>query len=104
MKPRINELTHELIDKFIDRGQCEFVSEFALPLPGIFICEQLGLPAQEYETFKRWADAMLAMSQRPLSPEEAITQAELEVEAQHHLAREFEKRSCLLYTSPSPRD
>ena len=35
---------------------------------------------------------MLAMSQRPLSPEEAITQAELEVEAQHHLAREFEKR------------
>ena len=92
MKPRINQLTHELIDQFIDRGECEFVSEFALPLPGIFICEQLGLPAQEYETFKRWADAMLAMSQRPLSPEEAITQAELEVEAQHHLAREFEKR------------
>jgi len=92
MKPRINQLTHELIDQFIDRGQCEFVSEFALPLPGIFICEQLGLPAEEYETFKRWADAMLAMSQRPLTPEEAITQAELEVEAQHHLAREFEKR------------
>ncbi|GIR35804.1 MAG: hypothetical protein CM15mP49_11890 [Actinomycetota bacterium] len=92
MKPRINQLTHELIDQFIDRGHCEFVSEFALPLPGIFICEQLGLPAQEYETFKRWADAMLAMSQRPLTPEEAIVQAELEVEAQHHLAREFEKR------------
>ena len=34
---------------------------------------------------------MLAMSQRPLSPEEAITQARTEVEAQHHLAREFEK-------------
>tara|TARA_B100000686_G_scaffold348452_1_gene439518 strand:- start:205 stop:1455 length:1251 start_codon:yes stop_codon:yes gene_type:complete len=92
MRPRIEEITHELIDQFIDRGSCEFVSEFALPLPGIFICEQLGLPAQEYETFKKWADAMLAMSQRPLSPEEAVVQAELEVEAQHHLANEFEKR------------
>ena len=81
-----------IIDQFIDRGHCEFVSEFALPLPGIFICEQLGLPAEEYETFKKWADAMLAMSQRPLSPEEAVVQAEYEVEAQHHLAREFDKR------------
>ena len=92
MIPRIDEITHGLIDQFIDRGHCEFVSEFALPLPGIFICEQLGLPAEEYETFKKWADAMLAMSQRPLSPEEAVVQAEYEVEAQHHLAREFDKR------------
>ncbi len=92
MVPRIDEITHELIDGFIDRGECEFVSELALPLPGIFICEQLGLPASEYQTFKRWADAMLAMSQRPLSPEEAVAQAEIEVEAQHHLAREFEAR------------
>jgi cytochrome P450 len=92
MIPRLDEITHSLIDNFIDKGQCEFVSEFALPLPGIFICEQLGLPAEEYETFKKWADAMLAMSQRPLSPDEAVIQAEFEVEAQHHLAGEFEKR------------
>ena len=34
MVPRIDEITHELIDRFIDRGECEFISEFALPLPG----------------------------------------------------------------------
>ena len=72
MIPRIDEITHGLIDQFIDRGHCEFVSEFALPLPGIFICEQLGLPAEEYETFKKWADAKQAISQRPHSPEEAV--------------------------------
>ncbi len=92
MRPRLEEITNQLIDNFIDQGSCEFVSEFALPLPGIFICEQLGLPAEEYGTFKKWADAMLAMSQKPLSPEEATMQAELEVEAQHHLAKEFKKR------------
>ena len=92
MRPRLEEITNQLIDNFIDRGSCEFVSEFALPLPGIFICELLGLQAEEYGTFKKWADAMLAMSQKPLSPEEATMQAELEVEAQHHLAKEFKKR------------
>ena len=90
--PRIDELAHELIDAFIDRGECEFVKDFALPLPGIIICEQLGLPASQYPTFKRWADAMLAMTQRPLNADEAVEQAEIEIGAQHHLAREFEVR------------
>ena len=34
---------HGLIDRFADQGTCEFVSEFALPMPGILIAEQLGL-------------------------------------------------------------
>lgn len=92
MIPRIDEISHMLIDGFIDRGEVEFVSEFALPLPGIFICEQLGLPAEEYRTFKKWADAMLAMNQRSLSVEEALDAARTEIEAQHHLAHMFEAR------------
>lgn len=92
LTPRIDEITHELIDGFIDTGSCEFIADFALPLPGIVICEQLGLPASEYQTFKRWADAMLAMSQRALTREEAVAAAEIELEAQHHLAAEFERR------------
>lgn len=92
LTPRIDEIVHECIDRFIDRGECDFVSEFALPLPALLIAEQLGLPPEEYPTFRRWADAMLAMAQRPLTPEQAREQALIEVEAQHHLAREFDKR------------
>lgn len=92
MAPRIDEITHELIDRFIHRRECDWVGEFAHPMPGIFICEQIGLPATEIDRFKRWADAMLAMSQRVLSREEAVAEAKIEVEAQHYLAAEFEKR------------
>jgi cytochrome P450 len=92
LRPRIDEVTNQLIDGFIDRGECEFISEFALPLPGIIICEQLGLDAAEYPRFKRWADAMLAAAQRPLTAEEAVGEAEIELDAQHHLARELEAR------------
>ena len=98
LQPRIEEVTNELVDAFIDDGECEFVRQFALPLPGIIICEQLGLDASQYPTFKRWADAMLAGANRRLTVEEAVEQAEIEVAAQHHLAAEFEARR------PEPRD
>lgn len=92
LAPRIEAIAHELIDAFVERGECEFITEFALPLPGIVICEQLGLDASDYPRFKRWADAMLAGPQRQLTVDEAIEQADIELDAQHHLAAEFEKR------------
>lgn len=91
--PHLDEITTELIDAFIGEGRCEFVSQFALPLPGIFIAEQLGLDRTQYRTFRRWADAMLALAQRPqMSVEEALEEVEVELEAQHFLAAEFDRR------------
>jgi len=92
LEPRITEICHELIDGFIDAGECEFVRDFALPVPGIIICEQLGLDAAQYPMFKTWADAMLAPAQRVMSVEQAVEQAEIELESQHYLAAEFEAR------------
>ena len=92
LAPRIDEIATELVDAFIADGTCEFVSQFALPLPGTLIAEQLGLERSEYKRFRRWADAMLALAQRPLTIEEAVAEAEIEVEAQHYLAAEFERR------------
>lgn len=91
--PHLDEITAELIDAFIGAGRCEFVSEFALPLPGIFIAEQLGLDRTQYRTFRRWADAMLALAQRPqMTVDDALAEVEVELEAQHFLAAEFDRR------------
>ncbi|MEI6496355.1 MAG: cytochrome P450 [Actinomycetota bacterium] len=90
--PYIESIITELVDRFAAAGSCEFVADFALPLPGIFIAEQLGLDRADYRRFRRWAEAMLAQANRPLSVDEAIAEAELELEAQHFLAAEFEKR------------
>lgn len=98
LTPRIDAVANELVDGFIDRGSCEFVTEFALPLPGIVIAEQLGLDRSQIHTFKRWADSMLAFASRPVSVEEAEEVAEVELEAQHHLAAVFEARRA------DPRD
>ena len=92
LTPDIDRIVTELIDAFVDRGECEFVDEFALPMPGRLIAEQLGLDKSEYRTFRRWADAMLALAQRSMTVEEAIAEADVEIEAQHYLADEFERR------------
>ena len=44
LEPRVRELTIQLIEGFRARGECEFVSEFALQLPLIIFLEMMGLP------------------------------------------------------------
>ena len=85
-------MTRGLIDGLIERGECEFNLDFAMPLPGIIIAEELGLDSAEIHRFNRWAGAMLALAMRPLTDAEVIENAEIELEAQHHLAAEFERR------------
>ncbi|MFN0094455.1 MAG: cytochrome P450 [Dehalococcoidia bacterium] len=94
MTPYIESVAAELIDKFIDDGECDFNSQFAMPMPGTIIAESLGLGRDEIVRFKRWADAMLNVSygKGPLTHEEVLANAEIELECQHHLAKIFEAR------------
>jgi cytochrome P450 len=93
LTPSIEHITHELVDAMLAKHTCEFVADFALPLPGMFIAEQLGLDRTQYRTFRNWAEAMLCLAQRPnMRMEEAMAQVEIELEAQHYLAAECEKR------------
>jgi cytochrome P450 family 142 subfamily A polypeptide 1 len=56
----IRELANEIIDEVADRGQVDFVEEFAIHVPLIVIAELMGLdPAQRSKLYK-WSDAMMA--------------------------------------------
>jgi cytochrome P450 len=92
LAPRIQQITDIIIDRFIDRGECEFVMEFALQLPGMVISEQLGLEASDVKTLKSWGDAFVAMRSRLLSEDEVRANAEVELSCQRHLASVFEAR------------
>lgn len=47
LRPRIAELSAHIIDKVIDRGECEFVSEVAGELPSYVIAELTGIPIED---------------------------------------------------------
>ena len=62
--PRVNALeSHmrsivvDLIEGFADKGACEFVADFAIPLPVQMITEQIGIDRTDFATVKRWSDA-----------------------------------------------
>ncbi|WP_066910365.1 cytochrome P450 [Millisia brevis] len=56
--PRFQALAGELIDAFYDRGECEFVSEFAEPYAARVIAIMLGIPESEWETIAKWSSDM----------------------------------------------
>jgi cytochrome P450 len=53
MTPEFQGMATELIDSFVDAGECEFVSQFAEPYATMVICSLLGLPLDEWERLAR---------------------------------------------------
>lgn len=57
-RPRMRELTEELVDGFAATGRCELVADFADHYPVQVICEVLGVPREHHEDFARWGDVL----------------------------------------------
>jgi cytochrome P450 family 142 subfamily A polypeptide 1 len=60
LAPHIRELTTELIDEIQERGEIEFVEDFAAHVPLIVIAELMGLDLAGKEQLYRWSDLMMA--------------------------------------------
>jgi cytochrome P450 len=56
----ITAVADRLIDKFIDKGEVEFISEFARPLPQTVMCNVLGFPLDDLPRLAEWGTAQVA--------------------------------------------
>jgi cytochrome P450 len=67
MEPTIRAFANDLIDKFIDKRQCEFARDFGRPLPvGVFL-DIMGLPRDMMDEFVRWAIGLLHAQDREVA-------------------------------------
>ena len=92
MQNYIEQIVDELIDRFIDKGECEFVSELAVPLPVKVIATQLGVPQDALHKFKKWSDSFIARLGRMNSKEQEIECAKDVVAFQHYFNNVIEER------------
>lgn len=92
MTAHIDAIVQDLIDQFIDAGECEFMADFAIPLPCIIIASQLGIPREDIGLFKVWSDAYMARISNLLSDEEDLKCAAQIVEYQHYVKPILDKR------------
>ncbi|MFI8962329.1 cytochrome P450 [Streptomyces sp. NPDC053493] len=62
LRPRIQQLTDELLDAIEPAGRADLVDSFAFPLPITVICELLGVPAADRDSFRAWSNELVAPS------------------------------------------
>jgi cytochrome P450 len=80
LRPFLRTAAHELIDGFAARGTCEFMDEFADRYPSLGLCELIGVPPEDRDRFRGWANTIglgfspLSMSSRIAEIDEALTQ------------------------------
>jgi len=56
LKPRVEALVNELVDRFVEDGETDLIADFAFPLPVMVIAHMLGVPLDDTGQFKRWSD------------------------------------------------
>ncbi|MFB7514844.1 cytochrome P450 [Streptomyces sp. NPDC056144] len=62
LRPRIERLTHELADAMEPAGRADLVDAYAFPLPITVICELLGVPVEDRDSFRAWSSELVAPS------------------------------------------
>jgi cytochrome P450 len=72
LEPRIRELSRELLDQSIERGEMDLAVDYAVPLPMKVIAEIIGIPAADWLRFKNWSDGILKISYTRSGTEEAV--------------------------------
>ncbi|MEU2589138.1 cytochrome P450 [Streptomyces avermitilis] len=72
LRPRITELVGQLLDELETLPRpVDLVKTFSVPLPVRVICELLGVPAGDQDTFHAWSNALLGDWQQVVEKEAA---------------------------------
>lgn len=72
--PTIESRVHIFIDAFADRGTCDVVSEFSIPLPMSLVAMIFDSPDEMIPTLKGWSDSFFA-ALSGYAPEHVVIQA-----------------------------
>ncbi len=59
MRTSIQQRVDHLLDKMERAAACDFVSEFAYPLPSLVIFDLLGVPAEDHEAMREATQALV---------------------------------------------
>ncbi len=94
LEPLIRTVVSELLDTMVQRGEADFVADFAVLVPGHVIADALGVDRADQHLFLRWIDDVTESIQSPesLSRERRLECARGLVEFQQYVAREVSRR------------
>ena len=93
MRPRIQQIVDEALDRIIPQGKMDLIEDFAFRLPVTVICDMLGIPEEHREVFyTRARSGGRILDPVPLSPEEIKQANEGTIMSEMYFRQLFELR------------
>jgi cytochrome P450 len=101
LRPDIQRIVNELLDRVDGHGEMDLIDEFAYPLPVNVICDMLGVPVKDHERFKQWGlDIARGLDAIMLPPDSEVGQRS--VAGRRGLAEYF--RELITQRRAAPRE
>ena len=60
LEPRIRSAAAAVVDHVVERGEAEFVTDIAMHLPMLLICELMGVPIEDQKLIFDWSNQLVA--------------------------------------------
>lgn len=76
LEPKIRELATSMIDGFSEKGQTNIIKDLAYDLPAYVIFMLLGVPNEEVQQVKSWAESRLLLTWGDLSEDDQLLHAQ----------------------------
>jgi cytochrome P450 len=75
LRPRIERIIDDLLDEMAGHDQVDLLDSYAFPLPNTVICELLGVPQGDRDTFRSWSNTLVSVeaSEKVVMASEAMT-------------------------------
>jgi len=94
MEPLIRDVVDRTIDSWIGDGHCEFVEQFAIPVPLTLIAHALGVGESDLARFKVWTDHLEMGYMEPLDNEQRLKVATSVLEFQDYIVEQIDDRTA----------
>jgi cholest-4-en-3-one 26-monooxygenase len=59
LEEHARDLATDLLDRVIEKGECDFVTDISMPLPLLMICELLGAPRADHDKVCDWSNRLM---------------------------------------------
>ncbi|MCC5600914.1 cytochrome P450 [Nostoc favosum] len=92
MRPRIQEIVDELLDKVRHKGSMDIIADFAIPLPVTVISRLLGIPQEDQDQLNQWSNVFARILDSLVSLEEFEAMNEVTEAFQEYLRALIAKR------------
>ena len=93
MRPRIQQIVDDLLDKVAGDGGMEVIQQLAFALPVTVLAEIMGTPQSDHHYFQKWANALLAFQGVNKPSFDVLLQAQdALIEGREYLTRLIKRR------------